>query len=58
MEDVTPFLYNNSLHIFHSRKIYKLENSQWKTVATLEDDHISHEKALIVNQEIFPWLSI
>ena len=57
MEDATPFLYNNLLHIFHHRKVYKLENSEWETVASLEDQYISVEKALVVEQKILSWLS-
>ena len=56
MEDATPFLYNNLLHIFHHRKVYKLENGEWETEATLEDQYISREKALVVEQKILSWL--
>ena len=56
MEDATPFLYNNQLHIFHHHRVYKLENDEWETVATLEDQYISGEKALVVEQKILSWL--
>lgn len=56
MENVTPFVFNNKLYIFHQRTVYRLEDGEWRTEATLQEKYISTEKALVVHQKILSWL--